>query len=84
MWEQSRFIAKDGAFRNFVLNEPRGGVFRHVNLLVSAKDSRAQMGFIIMEPEDPQHVGLKLIRVATVLLDAGILPMQEPEIRLTL
>jgi trans-L-3-hydroxyproline dehydratase len=42
------------------------------------------MGFIIMEPEDPQHVGLKLIRVATVLLDAGILPMQEPEIRLTL
>jgi trans-L-3-hydroxyproline dehydratase len=60
LWEQSRFIAKDGALRNFVLKEPRGGVFRHVNLLVPAKDSSAQMGFIIMEPEDTQHVGLKL------------------------
>ncbi len=33
LWELSRFIANDGALRNFVLNEPRGGVFRHVNLL---------------------------------------------------
>jgi hypothetical protein len=80
LWEQSRYIAKDGALRNFVLNEPRGGVFRHVNLLVSAEDSRAQMGFIIMEPEDtPPMSGSNSICVATVLLDAGILPMQEPE-----
>ena len=85
LWEQSRFIAKDGALRNFVLNEPRGGVFRHVNLLVPAKDSRAQMGFIIIEPEDtPPMSGSNSICVATVLLDAGILPMQEPETRLTL
>src|SRR5271165_2518242 len=34
LWQQSRFIASDGALRDFVLNEPRGGVFRHVNLLV--------------------------------------------------
>src|SRR5207248_3255717 len=34
LWEQSRFIARDGALRAFVLNEPRGGVFRHVNLVV--------------------------------------------------
>ena len=26
LWEQSRFIARDGTLRNFVLNEPRGGV----------------------------------------------------------
>jgi trans-L-3-hydroxyproline dehydratase len=85
LWEQSRYIAKDGALRNFVLNEPRGGVFRHVNLLVSAKDSRAQMGFIVMEPEDtPPMSGSNSICVATVLFDAGILPMQEPETRLTL
>jgi hypothetical protein len=32
LWEQSRFIAKYGALRNFILNEPRGGVFCHVNL----------------------------------------------------
>ena len=85
MWGQSRFIAKDGALRNFVLNEPRSGVFRHVNLLVSAKDSRAQMGFIIMEPEDtPPMSGSNSICVATVLLDSGIVPMIEPETRLTL
>src|ERR1700684_4552037 len=85
LWEQSRFIANDGALRNFLLNEPRGGVFRHVNLLVPAKDPRAQMGFIIMEPEDtPPMSGSNSICVATVLLDSGILPMQEPETRFVL
>jgi proline racemase len=85
IWEESRFIARDGALRDFVLNEPRGGVFRHVNLLVPAKDPRAQMGFIIMEPEDtPPMSGSNSICVATVLLDAGILPMREPQTRLTL
>jgi proline racemase len=85
LWEQSRFIAKDGALRNFVLNEPRGGVFRHLNLLAPAKDPRAQMGFIIMEPEDtPPMSGSNAICVATVLLDAGILPMHEPQTHLVL
>ena len=43
------------------------------------------MGFIIMEPEDtPPMSGSNSICVATVLLDAGILPMQEPETRFTL
>ena len=55
------------------------------NLLVPAKDPRAQMGFIIMEPEDtPPMSGSNSICVATVLLDAGILPMQEPETHFTL
>ena len=69
----------DETLRNFVLNEPRGGVFRHVNLLVPPKDPRAQMGWIIMEPADtPPMSGSNSICVATVLLDTGILPMQEP------
>jgi proline racemase len=85
LWEQSRFIARDQSLRNFVLNEPRGGVFRHVNLLVPPKDPKAQMGFIIMEPEDtPPMSGSNSICVATVLLDTGIVPMTEPETRLTL
>ena len=85
LWEQSRFVASDEKLRNFVLNEPRGGVFRHVNLLVPAKDPRAQMGWIIMEPADtPPMSGSNAICVATVLLDTGILPMREPETRLTL
>lgn len=35
IWEQRNWIAGDQALQNFVLNEPRSGVFRHVNLLVS-------------------------------------------------
>ena len=43
------------------------------------------MGFIIMEPEDtPPMSGSNSICVATVLLDSGIVPMQEPETRLML
>ncbi|WP_417776719.1 trans-3-hydroxy-L-proline dehydratase [Stutzerimonas xanthomarina] len=85
LWGQSRWIARDETLRNFVLNEPRGGVFRHVNLLVPAKDPRAQMGWIIMEPADtPPMSGSNSLCVATVLLDSGILPMTEPETRLTL
>ena len=85
VWEQSRFIAGDGTLRAFVLNEPRGGVFRHVNLLVPPKDPRAQMGFIIMEPEDtPPMSGSNCICVATVLLDAGIIPMTEPVTKMAL
>jgi trans-L-3-hydroxyproline dehydratase len=85
IWEQSRFIAQDQKLRNFVLNEPRGGVFRHVNLLVPPKNPKAHMGFIIMEPEDtPPMSGSNCICVATVLLDTGMIPMQEPVTHLTL
>ena len=79
LWQQSRFIARDGGLRDFVLNEPRGGVFRHVNLLVPPKHPDARMGWIIMEPEDtPPMSGSNAICVATVLLDTGIVAMQEP------
>jgi len=85
LWEQSRWIARDGTLRNFVLNEPRGGVFRHVNLLVPPKDPRADAAFIIMEPEDmPPMSGSNSICVATVLLDSGIIKMTEPETRMIL
>ncbi len=85
IWEQRAFIAQDQTLRNFVLNEPRGGVFRHVNLLVPPKHPEADAAFIIMEPEDtPPMSGSNAICVSTVLLDGGIIPMQEPETRMTL
>lgn len=85
IWEQSRFLVRDETLRNFVLNEPRGGVFRHVNLLVPPKHPEADAAFIIMEPEDtPPMSGSNSICVSTVLLDGGILPMQEPVTRFTL
>ncbi|SNZ20458.1 trans-3-hydroxy-L-proline dehydratase [Cohaesibacter gelatinilyticus] len=85
LWEMRKFIAKDQTLRNFVLNEPRGGVFRHVNLLVPPKHPEADAAFIIMEPEDtPPMSGSNSICVSTVLLDGGIIPMQEPVTELIL
>ena len=84
LWAQSRWIAEDQTLRNFLLNEPRGGVFRHVNLLVPPKDPRAQAAWIIMEPtHTPPMSGSNSICVATVLLETGRVPMTEPETRLT-
>ena len=85
LWQQRDWIAKDQTLRNFLLNEPRGGVFRHRNLLVPPKHPDADMGFIIMEPADtPPMSGSNSICVATVLLETGILSMTEPLTHLTL
>jgi proline racemase len=85
IWEQSRWIAKDDRLRQFVLNEPRGGIFRHVNLLVPPVNPAADVAFIIMEPADtPPMSGSNSICVATVVLETGIVPMQEPETELVL
>ena len=85
LWAQSRWIAEDDHLRHFVLNEPRGGVFRHVNLLVPAVHPDADIGFIIMEPCDtPPMSGSNSICVATVVLETGIVPMREPATELVL
>ncbi|KZM48717.1 proline racemase family protein [Labrenzia sp. OB1] len=85
LWEQRSFIARDRTLRDFVLNEPRGGVFRHVNLLVPPKHPEADAAFIIMEPEDtPPMSGSNSICVSTVLLDSGIVAMREPVTELVL
>ena len=85
IWQQSRWIAKDDRLRRFVLNEPRGGVFRHVNLLVPPVHPEADAAFIIMEPCDtPPMSGSNSICVATVVLETGIVPMTEPETEVVL
>ncbi|MDH5619222.1 MAG: proline racemase family protein [Gammaproteobacteria bacterium] len=85
LWEQSRWIASDNGLRQYVLNEPRGGVFRHCNLLVPPKSPDADAAFIIMEPEDtPPMSGSNSICVSNVLLETGIVAMQEPVTHLTL
>ena len=85
VWEMRNFIADDGRLRSFVLNEPRGGVHRHVNLLVPPTHPDAKMGFIIMEPEfTPPMSGSNTICVATVLLECGLIPMMEPVTEFTL
>jgi len=79
VWDQSRWVANDGRLRRLMLNEPRGGVFRHMNLLVPPTDPAADIGFIIMEPEDtPPMSGSNSMCVATVILETGIVAMTEP------
>ena len=79
LWEKARWIDQDQKLRQFVLNEPRGGVFKHVNLLVPAQNPKAQQGFIVMEPEHtPPMSGSNSICVSTVLLDTGLIEMNEP------
>src|SRR5690606_18679099 len=85
LWEQRTWLAADERLRRFMLHEPRGGVFRHVNLLVPPVDPRAQVGFLIMEPADtPPMSGSNALCVATVVLGTGIVPMTEPTTRLVL
>ena len=54
LWQQAQWIARDQNLRRFVLNEPRGGVFKHVNLLVPARDESAAWGL----PFTKQDLGL--------------------------
>lgn len=85
IWEQRNYIARDERLRDYILNEPRGGVFRHCNLIVPAMHPEADMGFIIMEPiHSPPMSGSNSMCVATVLLETGMLPMVEPITRITL
>ena len=79
LWQKARWIDQDQKLRQFVLNEPRGGVFKHINLLVPAQNPKAQQGFIVMEPEHtPPMSGSNSICVSTVLLDTGLIEMKEP------
>lgn len=84
--EQQQWLQRENdGFRKFLLYEPRGGAFVHANLIVPPKDPTADAGFIIMEPDDyPPMSGSNCICVATVLLETGMIPMREPETRLTL
>ncbi len=79
LWEQMEWLQADGSLRNLLLNEPRGGVFNHFNLLVPPKHPDAAYGFLTMEPEHtPPMSGSNAMCVATVLLDTGRVPMTEP------
>ncbi len=83
--EKSQYISKNKKLKNFILNEPRGGVFRHVNLLVPPINKKADYGWIIMEPEDtPPMSGSNAICVSTVLIETGMVKITEPETKILL
>lgn len=85
LWQQRDFLHSDAHLRNLVLNEPRGGVFTHMNLVVPARHPDAAFGFLTMEPEHtPPMSGSNSMCVATVLLNTGRIEMIEPITEFTL
>ncbi len=65
--------------RRFLIQEPRGSVARHVNLIVPAVRPDCVAGAIIMEPtEYPPMSGSNTMCIVTVLLETGMVPMVEP------
>src|SRR5918999_1421159 len=65
--------------------EPRGSVACHANLVVPATRDDCDAGFIVMEPtEYPAMSGSNTMCTATVLLETGMVELQEPETRLRL
>src|SRR3954451_14273778 len=60
--------------------EPRGSVATHANVIVPSTRDDCAYGYVIMEPtEYPLMSGSNTICVATVLLETGMVAMQEPE-----
>ncbi len=81
VFDQMEELRRNGdSLRRLLLREPRGSVAAHVNLLVPATRPDCDAGFIIMEPtEYPAMSGSNTICTATVLLETGMVEMQEPE-----
>src|SRR5215204_5828945 len=81
VFEQMQTLRREGdSLRKLLLREPRGSVACHANLVVPATRADCDAGFIIMEPtEYPAMSGSNTICTTTVLLETGIVPMEEPE-----
>ena len=65
--------------RNILLLEPRGGVYKHFNLILPPINNKADFGWIIMEPMfNPPMSGSNAICTTTVIFETGMKPMKEP------
>jgi trans-L-3-hydroxyproline dehydratase len=85
VFEQMQALARDDSLRRLLLREPRGSVAVHANLIVPPTRPDCDAGYIIMEPtEYPAMSGSNTICVATVLLETGMVEMNEPETTLRL
>src|SRR5690348_3684833 len=80
VYERMQALRADDSLRRLLLREPRGSVAVHANLIVPSLRPDCVAGFIVMEPtEYPAMSGSNTICVATVLLETGMVEMQEPQ-----
>jgi proline racemase len=78
-YEQMQVLRADDSIRHLLLREPRGSVAVHSNVVLPSLRSDCAFGYVIMEPtEYPPMSGSNTICVATVLLETGMVEMEEP------
>ena len=79
VYDQMQALRADDSVRRLLLHEPRGSVAVHSNVILPAKRDDCAFGYVIMEPtEYPAMSGSNTICVATVLLETGMIEMEEP------
>lgn len=80
MFEKMQYVqAHQDELRKFLLNEPRGRVSQCVNLVLPPTTPEADAGFVIIESDYYVPMsGTNTICTVTVLLETGMIPMQEP------
>jgi len=80
VFEQMEHIRADDSIRHVLLREPRGSVAVHTNIVLPSLREDCAFGYVIMEPtEYPAMSGSNTICVATVLLETGMVDMDEPQ-----
>jgi proline racemase len=81
MLEKMTYINEvDDSIRRFCVFEPRGYAQMSTNLLLPPTRADADAGFIILQGDQAHAMsGSNCICVTTVLLETGILEMQEPQ-----
>ena len=86
MFDKKRYLETQAdELRRWLLLEPRGKPALCVNLVTPPTRHDCDAGLIIMESTDyPAMSGSNTICTVTVLLETGMLPMQEPVTRITL
>lgn len=81
MFEKMQYINDvDDSIRRFCVFEPRGAAQMSTNLLLPPTREDCDAGFIVLQGDKAHAMsGSNTICVVTVLLETGIIEMQEPE-----
>ena len=80
MFEKMLYLRESSdELRQRMLREPRGYPALCCNVILPPTDPHADAGYVIMEQvEYPGMSGTNTIAVATVLIETGMVPSQEP------
>jgi hypothetical protein len=86
--QREYFMSHLDHYRTLLLTEPRGYPCQNANVILPPSPAHpdAAFGFLVLEQNRiyPAMSGHNCICVATVLLETGMVPMQEPRTRFTL